>query len=64
MTDKHSLIFGALILAMPVLLKSSKVATQEGYLEWSADESPFKKLCSYVVPALVKALSKVISTWK
>eukprot|EP00258_Populus_trichocarpa_P032650 XP_024448669.1 importin-5 [Populus trichocarpa] len=44
--------------AMPVLLKSSKVATQEGYLDWSADESPFKKLCSYVVPALVKALSK------
>ncbi|KAJ6290798.1 hypothetical protein OIU78_026527 [Salix suchowensis] len=44
--------------AMPVLLKSSKVATQEGYLERSADESPFKKLCSYVVPALVKALSK------
>nr|TKS10240.1 hypothetical protein D5086_0000084890 [Populus alba] len=44
--------------AMPVLLKSSKVATQEGYLEWSAGESPFKKLCSYVVPALVKALSK------
>jgi hypothetical protein len=49
---------------MPVLLKSSKVATQEGYLEWSADESPFKKLYSYVVPALVKALSMVISTWK
>nr|XP_034919399.1 importin-5-like [Populus alba] len=57
-TDKHGLIFGALTLAMPVLLKSSKVATQEGYLEWSAGESPFKKLCSYVVPALVKALSK------
>ncbi|CAK7338907.1 unnamed protein product [Dovyalis caffra] len=43
--------------AMPVLLKSSKEAIQKGYLELS-DESPFEKLCSNVVPALVKALSK------
>ncbi|KAI5591351.1 hypothetical protein BDE02_04G073600 [Populus trichocarpa] len=43
--------------AMPVLLKSSKEAKQKGNLELS-DESPFEKLCSDVLPALVKALSK------
>ncbi|KAJ7000337.1 importin-5-like [Populus alba x Populus x berolinensis] len=43
--------------AMPVLLKSSKEAIQKGNLELS-DESPFEKLCSDVLPALVKALSK------
>ncbi|XP_052308520.1 uncharacterized protein LOC7487412 [Populus trichocarpa] len=42
---------------MPVLLKSSKEAKQKGNLELS-DESPFEKLCSDVLPALVKALSK------
>lgn len=48
---------------MPVLLKSSKEAIQKGNLELS-DESTFEKLCSDVLPALVKALSKVISIWK
>ncbi|KAJ6364531.1 hypothetical protein OIU76_029482 [Salix suchowensis] len=43
--------------AMPVLLKSSKEAIQNGNLELF-DESPFEKLCSDVVPALVKALRK------
>ncbi|KAL3596761.1 hypothetical protein D5086_008398 [Populus alba] len=43
--------------AMPVLLKSSKEAIQKGNLELS-DESTFEKLCSDVLPALVKALSK------
>ncbi|KAG5247264.1 importin [Salix suchowensis] len=43
--------------AMPVLLKSSKEAIQNGNLELF-DESPFEKLCSDAVPALVKALRK------
>ncbi|KAJ6707360.1 hypothetical protein OIU85_027691 [Salix viminalis] len=43
--------------AMPVLLKSSKEAIQNGNLELF-DESPFEKLCSDAVPALVKALGK------
>ncbi|KAJ6396526.1 hypothetical protein OIU77_021538 [Salix suchowensis] len=43
--------------AMPVLLKSSKEAIQNGNLELF-DDSPFEKLCSDAVPALVKALRK------
>ena len=54
-SSNHNFL-SALYLAMPEILKSSKAAIEKRLLQ----KSPFEKLCSDIIPALVEALVKVI----
>ncbi|KAH8502878.1 hypothetical protein H0E87_014255 [Populus deltoides] len=51
---KHAEVRIAAVLAMPEILKSSKAAIEKRLLQ----KSPFEKLCSDIIPALVEALVK------
>ncbi|XP_058006340.1 uncharacterized protein LOC110671018 isoform X2 [Hevea brasiliensis] len=55
--DIHEELRTISISAMPVILKSSKAAMEKECTEGS-DDSSFKKLSSYITPALVEALNK------
>ncbi|KAL9340486.1 hypothetical protein Peur_066705 [Populus x canadensis] len=52
---KHAEVRIAAVLAMPEILKSSKAAIEKRLLQ----KSPFEKLCSDIIPALVEALVKL-----
>ncbi|XP_024461168.1 uncharacterized protein LOC7456941 isoform X1 [Populus trichocarpa] len=51
---EHAEVRIAAVLAMPEILKSSKAAIEKRLLQ----KSPFEKLCSDIIPALVEALVK------
>ncbi|KAJ6990802.1 importin-5-like isoform X1 [Populus alba x Populus x berolinensis] len=51
---EHPAVRIAAVLAMPEILKSSKAAIEKRLLQ----KSPFEKLCSDIIPALVEALVK------
>lgn len=48
-----------LVLAMPELLRSAKLAVEKGQSQ-GRNETYVKQLSDYIVPALVEALHKVI----
>ena len=54
-----AIFFFILLIAMPELLRSAKLAIEKGQSQ-GRNESYLKQLCDYIMPALVEALHKVL----